>query len=112
MPQRYLEHFLVMLPDAWPLEVAPAEVAHLVAHIARAGGSSMVQGQRPLWRPAQHGVISKEGCMEVVRVGGGGGSLTSAMHGGGRSGGRLGGGQVEVVHSAGEVQHGGVVACL
>lgn len=51
--QRYLEHFFVMLPDAWPLEVTPAEVADLVAHVARAGGSiSIVQGQRPLGRAA------------------------------------------------------------
>ena len=93
--QPYLVHFSVVLPDAWPLMPPPAERRNLMPHVAGSRRSSIVHGRQSLWRWRVHeGVISKEGGLVMVGVGGGGGSLSRAMHGLEGSGSRLGGGQV------------------
>lgn len=113
--QPYLVHFSVMLPDTRPLVPPLFERCNLAPHIAGPGCSRSIMIQRyPLRGWGVHeGVISEKGGLGSVRVGGGGGSLARAVHGLEGSGGRLGGGEVEVVHPSGRgVHHGGVVVCL
>ena len=95
-----------MLPDAGPLDLAPAEGRNLAPHIPR--------GQRPRWGWGVHaGVTPEQRGLRAVMVSGGGGSLAWAMRGLQGSGSGLGSGEVKVVHpSGGRVHHGGVVVCL